>query len=62
MKIFSRFHYVWYLVSVSKGVGGGATLLCVCVFMHATACPWLLIEKVCVSASLAGVNSLVCVP
>lgn len=30
MRIFSRFHYVWYLVSVTKrrlghGVGGGAS-------------------------------------
>lgn len=56
MKIFSRFHYVWYLVSASK-----RDLGCVCLFvcMHATMslCPWLLVVIVCI-CSLQCVCSL----
>lgn len=58
MKIFSRFHYVWYLVSVQR------LSYSMCVFMHATVCPWLFIVIVCVyvCASLAWVVYLVCMP
>lgn len=40
MKIFGRFHYVWYLVSVPKG---GRLSYSVCRLMLVTVCQWLFI-------------------